>query len=1093
MSGDKGAGGGASRRLISYLRWPAIAVAVVLVFAAGIGLRQLASAGGGGAEPADELESNVAVDLATRPEEAPRAALAAIRGHRSVAGELAMIEVAAADKGIERVVDTGTGEATAALVLERDLLTCNEEGEVELWRRADGAMLGEVAAADPIVAFGDASSTAPYIAALDREGALELVDISDPGRPRVLPLGYRLGVGEKPLAVAFSKEDPDEVVAVGSGGEVLRVDMITGSLVSRNSLNEVKGDVPWVRGGALKLVAARFLPEVYEDEEGLLVGTAAGGVVDLDIGRGQGKTVIDPGVVPGRILSLDRMESGDNEVVVGTTRGLVVEPESGSYINGPVVEFGSPVPAVALQIDGEGRWTGNAGGMLEPGMEHQPSAGLPVRAFDVGYHGIAAIDPEGKVSVLGSADVGISMEEAEGTAASAFDAKGDLLVASGYDANHIEKIKAIRPRPASPGDEYEEEDEVRGYEPDPAWWAGAEDPEAFYVNDVAADDEYVAAAGQDPYGNAAVVVWDAATGMPLHELKLGVGGVTSEVPTLISKVMLLPGRHQIAAYSVVQELIAVWSTETWELEESIPVGAAGEFSVSPDESTIAVVGIADEEGFQAVDEQPIPISFVDLDADKLGHTIEVKGATAAAFAPDGSSLAIAYGEDMLELRSTDGREVIGKPIELSAVAKHLAWRPTGGLLAVSFEHGGVVLVDPVTGGVSKPLPYEEERPTLALDWSADGDLLAAQTGELAEDLEHYENGATEVWSLGATALRRRMCELAGCVPRDEGGAGSSSEDLAALGPVALVFRHEGDLYAADAGGDTARIGELAEFPKPPPSYDWSAAGFAWSGPQEVGSILPGSERPRAWPCACAGVAWDGGEILSVATDGAALVHVDPETGSVRTTPIDGLPPYYPNLLGVVGGHPIVAAYDGDPDPSTSSRLFEIDADGRAVKLHGDTHGILVADEPSSAPDTLALVSNLSAGACFSSDSVVLVSSRGHDGIVVERPSVPFEGEFPQVRSVQVAADGAVSAAFAPIACNSEGLPDKHDSLAERYVLVGHRWRPTGDSGFDAQAVGDGTATLRRGEKIGAPGRLELTVGGREVEVDPAAEDLVAAP
>jgi len=1036
-----------------------------------------------------EFESNVAADLAARPGEAPRTALGAAG---STAGQLAMIDVAAADKGIERVVDTGAGEATAALVLERDLLTCSEEGKVELWRRADGALLGEVAAATPIVAFGDAYSTAPYIAAVDQSGALELVGIADPGRPRIVPLGHRLGSSEKPLAVAFSKEDPHEVVAIGSGGEVLRVDLTTGALVSRGSLSEVKGIVPWVRGADLKLVAAKFLPEVFEDQEGLLVGTAEGGVADVDIGRGQGKTVVDPGVVPGRILSLDRIPYGENEVVVGATGGLVVKPEE-ELPTGPRVEIGPPVPAVALATDGEGRWVGNATGMIEPGMEQQPYSGLPVRAFDVGYHGIAAINPEGKVSVLSSAAVGISMEEVESTSAGAFDPRGDLLIASGYNPNHTEKIRAVRPQSPLPDDEYQEEDEVRSYEPDAAWWSEAEDPEAFYVNDIAGDGEYVVAAGRDPYGNAAVGVWDAASGKPLRELELGIGGVSTEAPTLISKVMLLTGRHQVAVYSVAQQLIAVWSTETWELEESIPVGGAGDISVSPDESTIAVVGLADEEAFQAADEQPIPISFIDLDAGEVGHAVKVKGATAAAFAPDGSSLAVAYGEGMLELRSTDGREVIGKPIELGDGGKEMAWQPTGGLLAVSLEYNGVVLVDPAIGQVSKPLPHEEERPTLALDWSADGDLLAAQTGELAEDEDHYETGATEIWALGAAAMRRRMCELAGCGRVDEDVAGGPLEDVADRGSIAFVFRHEGDLYAADSGGETARIGQLAESSNPPPSYDWSEAGFAWSGPQQISAILPGDQRPRPWPCACAGVAWDGDEILSVATDGSALVHIDPTAGSVRTTPIHGLPPYYPNLLGVVGGHPIVAAYGRDPNRSTFSQMFEIDPDGRAIKLARNAHGILVADEPSSSPDTLALVSNLSGGACYSSDSVIVVSSRAHGKVVVERPPAPRGEEFPQVRSVQVAADGSVSGAFAPISCNGDGILAKHDSLAERYVLAGHRWQPTGDSGFDVQAVGDGTATLRRGEEIGDPGRLELAVGGREVEVDPAAEDLVAAP
>lgn len=1093
MSEDEGAGRGLWRERRSPLRWLVTALVAVVVFAAGVELRQLATAGGEHAEPTAEFESNVAADLANRPEEAPLAALAAARGDRSVADELAMIDVAAAYKGIERVVNIGAGDATAALVLERDLLTCSEGREVKLWRRVDGALLGEAAAPTPIVAFGDAPWATPYVAAVDRRGALLLVDISDPGRPRIIPLGHRLDAGEKPRAVAFSKEDPHEIVAIGSGGEVLRVDLTTSALVSRSSLSEVKGVVPWERGAAPELVAARFLPEVFEDEEGLLVGTSKGAVADVDIGRGQGKTVIDPGVVPGRILSLDRMPYGESEVVVGATGGLLVKPEE-EPSTGPTVEIGPPVPAVALEADGEGRWVGSAGGMIEPGMEYQPYSGLPVRAFGVGHEGVAAIDPEGRVSVLASPGVGISMAEAEATSATAFEPKGNLLIASGYDPNHTEEVKAIRPLPALPGDEYQEEEEIQSYKPDPSWWSSAEDPEAFYVNDVAGDDEYVVAAGQDPNGNAGVVVWDAASGKPLRELELGIGGVTTEVPTLVSKVILLPGRHQIAAYSVAQQLIAVWSTETWELEESIPVGPAGDIALSPDEATIAVVSLADEESFQPESGQPIAIHFVDLDEGKVDHTVHVKGATAAAFAPDGSSLAVAYGEGMLALRSADGRAAIGRPIELGDGAKELAWRPTGGLLAASLEYAGVVLVDPGDGLVSKSLPYEEERPTLALRWSPDGDLLATQTAELSEEADHYETNETEVWTLGAAAMRRRMCELAGCGKSDEGGAGGALEDVADLGPIAFVFRHEGDLYAADAEGDTARIGQLAEFPNPLPSYDWSEAGFTWSGPQQVSAILPGDQRPRTWPCACVGVAWNAGEILSVATDGATLVHIDPTTGSVRTTPIHGLPAHYPNLLGVVGGHPIVAAYAREPDRSTPSRLFEIDPDGSAMELAHNAHGILTDDEPSASPDTMALVSNLSGGACFSSDSVVVVSSGPHGKITVERPLAPLEEEeFPQVRSVQVAADGSVSAAFAPIGCNQSSIQEKHDSLAERYVLAGHRWRPTGETGFDVQVVGGGTATLGLGEKTGDPGRLTLAVGEGEVEVDSAAEGLVAAP
>jgi hypothetical protein len=1092
MADTERAGGGPSISRKSRLRW-FYAVASVALFAAGVGLHHLVAADDeSAAEPTPELESTGATDLLTRPEDAPRDALAAARREHTTASELTMIEVAAADRGIELVVDTGAGEASAALALEGDLITSSEAGKVELWRRADGALLGEVAAPAPIVAFADAEFSTPFVAALNREGALELVDISDPSRPRILPLGRRLAAGEEPLAVAFSKVDAREVVAIGSGGELLRVDDTTKAIVSNTSLSEVHGIVPWIRGGAVTLTAARFVPEVYEDEEGLLVGTAEGGVADVDIGRGQGKTVVEPGVVPGRILSLDRVSEGDDEVVVGSTGGLTVKAEE-DYGQGPPPYPGPPVPAVAIPPDGEGRWVGNATGLLEPEMEGVTASGPPVRAFDVGPHGIVAIDPEGKVSVLGDPGVGISMEPAESTSAAAFDPHGDLLIASGYDPNHTERIRLVRPLPRLPGGEYQtEEGEIRAYEPDPLWWGAAEDPEAFYVNSVAGDDEYVAAGGQDPEGNAVVAVWDAASGKPLQDLVLGIGGVSTEAPTLVSKVMLLPGRHQIAAYSVAQQLLAVWSTETWELEESIPVAAPGDLAVSPDESTIAVVGLGDEEGVR-VEEQPIPISFVDLEEGKVDHTVEVKGATAAAYSPDGSSLAVAYGEDELQLRSPDGHEALGKPIELTGAAKEIAWRPTGGLLAVSLVYGGVAFVDPSDGTVSRQLPYEAERPTLALSWSPDGEMLATQTAVLDEEDEHYDAAATEIWTLGAAALQRRMCELAGCEPEAEGAAGQALEDVAALRSIDFVYRDGGDLYAGDATGATARIGELAELPNPMPAYDWSLAGFAWSGPGQLSAIVPGDDRPRTWPCACAGVAWDDGGLLSVATDGTALVHVDPGTGALNATPIHGLPQFSPFLLGVIGGRPILTAYGRSPDRSTFGQLFELEPDGTAVRLARNAGGPLAYVAPSSSADKLALVSYLSGGACYTSDKVAVVTARPVGKDTVEVPPPPLDVEFPQVRSVQVAADGTVAVAAAPISCNAHHLSMTRDRLAVREELVGGEWRSNAETGFDVQTVGDETATVMPGRKLGDPGPLELRIGERVVEIDPAAGDLVAAP
>jgi WD40 repeat protein len=1065
-----------------------IALVAVAVFAAGGLLRGLGS--GGDARNSDlSAESGIQVEFVDHPGDSARDALAAAHSDDSVAAELAMLEVALDGKGIERTVDTGDGEATAALVLEGHLLTASSDGGVEVWRRANGALLGQAKASAPIVALADAYVSSSFLAALDEAGAVELVDIADPGRPRVLRLGPRLAKGERPLAVAFSEDDPREVVAVGSGGEVLHVDMTTGALVSRDSLGKFQGPLPWRHGDTpLSLTAAKFVPEVYEDEEGLLVAVANGAVADVDLKEGQGKTVLDSGVAPGRILAIDRLPYGETELAVGATGGSVVVGEND--FGEPSGKPGPPVPAVALESD-DGLWLGESEGMALPEMEG-PLSGPPVRGFDVGLHGIAALNQNGMVSALGPAGVGISMADVEGTAAAAFDPAGRLLVASGYDPNHVEEIRAVRPQQPLPYDEYQEDDELQAYKPDPEWWSEAEDPEAFYVNDVAGNDEYVIAAGQDPNQDAAVVVWDAASGKPLQELVLGTGGVSTETPSIVSKVLLLPGRHEIAAYSVAQELIAVWSTETWELEDSIPVGAVGDVSVSPDESTIAVVGLGDDPEFTVEPDEPIDISFVDLDAGKVDHVERVRGAVAAAFSPDGETLAVADQSGFLQLRSSDGSDRQGDPIELDNTPKELSWRPDGKLIAVAVSEGGVVFVDPESREVSQSLPYSTATPALGLDWSADGTLLATQTAEYDEDVERYEPAWTKVWTLGAAALEHRMCELAGCSRRRDAAAGQL-DDASRLKDVALVFRHEGDLVAADSAGNTARIGRLEDFSSPSPAYAWSRLGFAWSSPQQVSAILASDERPRSWPCACAGVAWDGEEIVSLASDGSSLVRIDPADGSLRTTPVRGLTRFYPNLLGLIGGRPIVAAFGREPDRSTFNELFEIGQDGVARELSHNAHGVVNGNWPSASPSKLAFVSGLSSGVCYSTANVVVVSARPDDEIALEVAPAPLGDEPARVRSLQVAADGSVSAAISSIGCDDSGSVEEQDPLAERYLLVGHRWRPTGETGLDVQDAGGVRAVLGIGEKRDDPGPLSLVSGGQRIELAPEAEGLVGRP
>lgn len=394
------------------------------------------------------------------------------RSEPSTEADLSTLDAAIDGSGLERVVETGSAEVTAALALKRELVTAGDDGMVRIWERSSGELLGQTETVVPISLLAETESSSRYLAAVDRRGAVELIDVTDPGRPEVIPLAASLARGERPLAVAYSKES-DEIVVLSARGKMLRVNVTTGGVVSRSSLGDLGGGLPWDMGASdLRLTAARFLPEAYEDEEGVLVATTDGAVADLDLGRGQGKTILPAGIAPGRVLSLDRVPYGQPELAVGTSKGIVIINRE--YGDEPQVTPGAPVPAVA--IDAEGLRQGGAEGLLFGESFQRPPSGPAILRFDPGPHGTAVIHPGGSVSVLDAPGVGLSLAESTTTPVAAFDSKDRLLIAEGYDANHIEKVEAVRPRPRDLDEEFPEDEVAQVYRPDPDWWPQAEDP-----------------------------------------------------------------------------------------------------------------------------------------------------------------------------------------------------------------------------------------------------------------------------------------------------------------------------------------------------------------------------------------------------------------------------------------------------------------------------------------------------------------------------------------------------------------------------------------------------------------------------------------
>jgi len=1108
------AGGGTdpeAKRSRRGLMWRTLLIvaAIAALFSLG-GLLRAITSEDGGRSVAVPPSREVQVLLDRQPQTAALVALADARLHPSAAAEMTMLDVAVRGKGLERVVETGAGEVTSAAVLDRVMVTSDDDRRLRVWSRGDGTLLGEAQLSAPIVALADGEYNGSLLAALDRDGAVEVVDVTDPEKPRVDPLAASLADGARPLAVAFS-EHQLEIVALGADGQVVRVDTTTGRTLSRGSLGELRGRLPWRRGeDRLHLTAAKFIPADFEDDEGLLVATTNGAVADLDLGRGQGKTVVEPGVAPGRVLSLDRDVFGEPDLALGTSNGLVVSDEYSSD-EGLRVERGLPVTGVNLEHD-EDLWEAGPEGVQPPsggGLEAELGSGPRTLALNGGFAGIAAIQAGGVASVLGPASAALSMEAVEATPALSFMPDGLLLVAKGYDANHIEELAAVAPRERTDGDEYEPEEEIRHYRPDPEWWPDAEDPESLFVNDVESDDEYVVAGGQDPTGRAAVLVWDAKSGKPLHRLSLGTGGIDTALPSIVAEVLLLPERHEIAAYSAAQELVAIWSTDTWELESSIPVGPIADLALSPDQKTIVALGLGeDSEGYAGATEKT-KLIFIDVEAGTVGREASVTGVSEASFSPDGNTLALAGPSGFVEFRSPDGGEQVWRRIALDGSVEDLSWRPDGAVLAIA-ESDGVVLADPESRTATAPLPEDSYRPPRRLSWSPDGELLAT-----VNDAEEGEGpGPASVWTLGRARLEQRMCELAGKVadaafwrrfidpngeprllcrpPRRRGASSVRLGDASDLDSPDLVFQRDDGLFAASTDGNTARVGWLDRYPYPPPAYDWSRFGVAWSSPVQISVLAPGDSTPRSWPCACSGVAWDGRELVSVAADGRALVRIDPETGSIDTEPLPGLPPYSPTLLGVVAHRPVIAGFEREPDRSTFSLLFVVESDGTVRRLPRDAHGTIYRHATSSSPRRLAFISGLSSGVCYSTATVGLVEVNGGRIRVRILPSA-LGGEAGSVRSAQVAADGSVSATFTPIGCDEKGGLEDNEPPGERYTLEGDRWRSTGEQGYDVQGMGQGLAMLALGAERGAAGRLAVTSDEEERELAGQANEIEARP
>jgi WD40 repeat protein len=1047
----------------------------------------LHSSNGDGAKIKNVAEGTLAIApryLDERPGVAARLALAGDRLKPSVAAELSMLSVAIDSAGVERVIDGGSAEVTAAIRASSLLITADEQGVVRVWRPHTGLLLGRTRVPDPVVVMAD-TEAARLLVAADKHGRLSLIDLSNPTEPSVSRLPGK-GDGEPPLALAFANHGV-EIVTLSRQGVVEQLDTMTGRVLSRWSLREVEGAVPWRRTpGSLKLAAASFDSQGYGDYGRLLVGLPDGAAVRIELKSRRGRTMVPAGFAPGRITALAESPYG-HEVAIAATGGYL-SSESGEAR--PVVRRGLEATGVTFDPDDYTLWVANREGVssLNEGVE-LPFAGRPVTALTTGRGGVVGIDLEGAVSVLGEAAAGLALPEVAASTFAAFAPNGRLLIEEG-SPGYVYRLVALR---AGHGLEYGQvtsNPERQSYEPDPDWWP---EEDGFSVEAGAIDDEFAVVGGQDPTGTAVVLVWDASSGRPLRRLPLSTGSVETLEPSVVTEVLLLPEKHLLAAYSAVQQLIAIWSTDSWEQVASVPVGSIGSMALSPDESKIVAIGGSAEE---PEGEGGTELVFVDVDSGAVAGRVSREGITDAAWSPDEERLAVVGTDGKLRILSADGENELRSPIQLEDAPLALAWRPDGEEIAVAM-FDSLVLADPLSGVVSPPFPTDGSDSIVHhLDWSRDGRFLAAAAWQWSEDGEGYEPDSTQIWTVGGPRLQRRMCQLAGGATSQEewdelvGTAEPKAlcrapalsrpfplgEGVDRLDAVDLVFRSGNDLFAADLEGHAAEIGRTEDDIFPGVSLGWGDETVAWATQGEVGMMGLGARQAEEWTCLCNGAALHDGELIALGSDGRQLFEFSPGRDSPRTIALHGRPGLEPRLMGFLGDEAVVAGYATPPERPTPSTVYLIDAKAHVTKLATDRHGAAHPPFAQSADgDVVAFTSTISGGACYSPSAVGIVSRNAAGRPEVTYPTI--DDDDPQVvRSLFVRPNGTVEAALAPIGCDEEGTAPTDAADATRYVLRGNNWSPTPDQSFDVQRSGPALATISTPKRYQEDGNLTVESG-----------------
>lgn len=631
------------------------------------------------------------------------------------AGNWLLRSVDQAFSGVSRVVALGGQPTVTALRTTTTLVTADTAGNLKVWDPNSGRMLAVARSHVPIVSL--AGSASPYlIASVDAAGIIALWDLEEPRHPRELSLHDGRLAGGRLIALGFASRST-RLLALTSTGMLYVFDVLRRRLTALRSLQAARGSLPWrAQHGALDITAASIMSEPFSSKTTLLVATTHDAVARIDFEHWSGYAAMPSSEIAGRVLSVREYSTVQGGILLGTSLGTTVwNPKThvaDTRRTGPNVGL-AVHETVLLAANGQGVASENLTDVETTGASLSKYAGRPASALIDGPGGPIEIDRDGSISLLEPAETGMNIRtsEDESNIITSFGPEGNLLESQGTDANHVESLVAIRPD-ASPSDTAPNH-LVRSYSPSGDWWPQDGEPRGLFLDSAELTPRYVLAGGQDPTGTAVVLVWDTKTGRPLRRLTLtvggsidGEGGPMTQTPTLVSQVTFLPKRHLIAAYSVLQELIVLWSTDNWQRVGTIDVGPIGSFAVSPDETTLMVDSLSDELSGTHAGNANTRLLFVDLASAKTRRVVTSAGTELAMYSPAGSILEL-HKYNVLRQMSSDAHHEIARPItiETSGKVQSVAFKPNSNVVAVSAgSSGGVKTVNLTTGAVSEPLP-----------------------------------------------------------------------------------------------------------------------------------------------------------------------------------------------------------------------------------------------------------------------------------------------------------------------------------------------------------------------------------------------------